>query len=342
MAEHTEVDESPLTFNGPLHRSRLLQHGNYAASDGFPYLWKWKQGRGSLPSKLIVDGEEGECEDVYCRVVGTVSPDDRLFLEPHGNFNPAFETPIMAKSKLQFTLTKPSDPDFGQDYTLAYRRLEAVQDAIAHGPDRSWFLNDGTMRFSFPLWEKKIEGNNGPEETALTEHYTVRDDLMDEKRKTQENHQICIMRVSRWKQNKLIEPAQFASTMTGALVEVTFVLRHYFYKERQGSKVSKDTNSYTAQVHEIIILNSAPPRVRTPFQNRRVGGAISVSQSPKKTPSKETTPSRGEQVAAANAFGPQTPTREKRKRTDDEPAASTPSKKGKEKEVRLTIFHVQV
>jgi hypothetical protein len=109
---------------------------------------------GGTLSKLMVNHSEGDSEEVFCRVVGVVS-EDRPYLETHGNYNPKF-TEDMHKSKLQFFLKKPNDLDFGPDYSLAYKRLEGVQDKVATGRDRSWFLKDGTMKFSFLLWEIKV------------------------------------------------------------------------------------------------------------------------------------------------------------------------------------------
>lgn len=155
MIDKSETSTSyrPKTYNGPWLRAQLLTHANYVASKDFPELWKWGAGGGTM-NKLMVDHSDGEAEDVFCRVVGIIS-DDRAFLDTHGNYSPKFESP-MHKSKLQFTLTNPNDADFGKDFSLAYKRLEAVQDKVATGNDRSWFLVNGTMRFSYPLWEIKV------------------------------------------------------------------------------------------------------------------------------------------------------------------------------------------
>jgi hypothetical protein len=147
------VSHRPEVFDGPWLRSQLKSHANYVASNDFPDLWKWEKCTGTTPNKLRVNGD-GEPEDVFCKVVGIIS-DERPYLETHGNYNAKFN-PDMRKSKLQFTLKNPNDADFGSDFELAYRRLENVQDKIAIGPNRSWFLMDGAMRFSFPLWEIKV------------------------------------------------------------------------------------------------------------------------------------------------------------------------------------------
>jgi hypothetical protein len=128
------------------------------------------------------------------------------------------------------------------------------------------------------------------------------------------------MRVTRWGSSELLEPAKFASALPGALVDLTFVLKHH-YINKDGSSV----NSYTASVEQIIILKPAPPAVRSPFQDRHKAGALSISQSPRKSSAKEAT--RSEQVAAADTFGPHSTRRsEKRSMPDGEPVASSSKK----------------
>jgi hypothetical protein len=126
---------------------------NYVASDDFPNLWKWEKTAGTL-SKLMVNYSEGDSKQVYCRVI-VVILEDWPYLEMHGNYNPKF-TEDMHKSKLQFFLKKPNDLNFGPDYSLAYKWLEGVQDKVTTGCDCLWFLKDGTMKFSFLLWEIKV------------------------------------------------------------------------------------------------------------------------------------------------------------------------------------------
>lgn len=132
--------------------------------------------------------------------------------------------------------------------------------------------------------------------------------------------QIRIMRVSKLGSDELLEPSKFRTALPGAMVDVTFILRHHYFK---------GVNSYSAYIQQVIILKSAPPAIPSPFQDRRKGGALSFSQSPRKSPSKAG-PSRNEQIAAVNAFGPvSTRAAEKRKLPDSEMVASS-SKKAKE------------
>jgi hypothetical protein len=106
------------------------------------------------------------------------------------------------------------------------------------------------------------------------------------------------MRVTRWDDTEFISPTRFSTVLPGALVEVTFSLKHYYIK-----KNNVETNSFSASVQEVVILKPAPPSVPSPFQNRKIAGALSVSQSPRKSPSKSG-PTRGEQETAAASFGP--------------------------------------
>jgi hypothetical protein len=137
------------------------------------------------------------------------------------------------------------------------------------------------------------------------------------------------MRVARLGSQELVDPSKFATALPGALVDVTFILRHHFIRGNN-TNGGEDSNTFQAFVQQVNILKPPPPPVSSPFQDRRKGGALVIKQSPRKSSSKQG-PSRSEQVTAVDAFGPQAATRaaEKRKRPDSEAVASS-SKKPRE------------
>ena len=107
------------------------------------------------------DSEDSPSSRATCAVVGTVSS-NRLFLEPHGNYNPNFEKTALETSKAQFQLVPPSHfPEFGVDFGHGIKHIEAIQKkAITEGPPAEHFVvMDGTkkgLKFSWPLFEKRV------------------------------------------------------------------------------------------------------------------------------------------------------------------------------------------
>jgi hypothetical protein len=96
-------------------------------------------------------------ELLYCIVVGTITA-DKSYLAKHGNFILKFNNDA-EKAKLQFTVARPDDPDFGPDYDKAVIAFQEYQDAISETADHRYFLLKGernVMRLNYPLFETKV------------------------------------------------------------------------------------------------------------------------------------------------------------------------------------------
>jgi hypothetical protein len=115
---------------------------------------------------LVITGapdpsKESATERATCAVVGTVSS-QKLFLEPHGNFNPTFENSALENSKVQFQLLSPTVyPEFDADYGRGIKLIERLQrQVIKEGPDPEHFIvSDGlkkALKFSWPLFKKRV------------------------------------------------------------------------------------------------------------------------------------------------------------------------------------------
>jgi hypothetical protein len=146
---------SPLTFNGPFKRAELLLLPQYAASDNFPSAGKWV---GTKSHVLSVDDKDPNTTvPLYCIVVGTISS-SKTYLGKHGNFAPRF-TDDAQKAKLQFTISRPADPDFGPDFDKAFASFRNQQRAIADSCTHLHFLlqeEGNAMRMNFGLFEPKV------------------------------------------------------------------------------------------------------------------------------------------------------------------------------------------
>ena len=84
-----------------------------------------------------------------------------------------------------------------------------------------------------------------------------------------------------------ILPEKLPSILKGALVELTFTLRHYHIKN-----ATQDYDTYTGTIEQIIVLDRAPPKKISPYRKRE--GPVRIRPS--------NVPSRAEQAAAVCAF----------------------------------------
>ena len=146
----------------PWTRASLLNTPTYVASDGFVSQVEWF--KNSNQSDLVVASSKFEgppTSRVTCVVVGTVSP-NRLYLEPHGNYNPNFEKTALETSKAQFQLIAPTDhPEFEDDFNRGIKNLDTIQKmAVKEGPSPEHFIvMDGikkALKFSWPLFGKRV------------------------------------------------------------------------------------------------------------------------------------------------------------------------------------------
>jgi hypothetical protein len=152
----TDVHYSEPIFGGPFKRAELLRLPQYAASDAFPAAGKWTGSKDHLLS--VKSGKDGETtEALYCIVVGTISA-DRAYLAKHGNFSTKFSDGAQ-KAKLQFSVTRPNDPDFGNDYDKAVVAFQECLRAVSETPDQRYFLlkeAGNAMRMNFGLFKPKV------------------------------------------------------------------------------------------------------------------------------------------------------------------------------------------
>jgi len=148
--------DSQPTFNGPFKKAELLLLPQYAVSDAFLDIGKWTGTRNHI---LSVAGDDtlDAAEPLYCIVVGTIS-DNKAYLGKHGSFSPKF-TEDAQKAKIQFTLTRPNDLDFGPDFDKAVVAFQERQRVVSETPLQLYFLlkeENNAMRMNFALFEPKV------------------------------------------------------------------------------------------------------------------------------------------------------------------------------------------
>jgi hypothetical protein len=133
----------------------------YAASNDFIANGKWTGSRNHLLSVESNTNGIKTTEALYCIVIGMISA-DKAYLGNHGNFSPKF-TDDARKAKLQFTVTRPNDPDFGPDFDKAVLAFEDRQRIISDSPRHRFFLlneEGNAMRMNFGLFEPRVSNTN--------------------------------------------------------------------------------------------------------------------------------------------------------------------------------------
>jgi len=143
-------------------RATLLNTDSYVGSEDFLSQLVWLKTGNQSDLMSASDSNAPHASDrASCAIVGTVSP-VRLFLEPHGNFNPMFENSALETSKVQFQLTSPeTHQEFSNDFKIGIEKIESLQNkAIVEGSSAEHFVVlDGqrkALKFSWPLFEKRV------------------------------------------------------------------------------------------------------------------------------------------------------------------------------------------
>ncbi|KAF8798368.1 hypothetical protein BYT27DRAFT_7343617 [Phlegmacium glaucopus] len=275
----------------------------YIASDDFESQLMWlKTSRQSELMMVSEDRNDKPTERVTCAVVGTISS-NRLFLEPHGNFNPNFNNGALENAKAQFMLVAPSaDGIFHSDFKTGIERIERIQNkAVSEGPHPQYFIvTDGDqtgLKFSWPLFEKRDFEYDSQDEEDWSNGYPITD-----------AHQKAFKAIlPKWRATPLpaydesgnfIKIQDHELTLKGALVLVYFQLKHYTIKDRNSNGVLG--NTFTAIATQIKILERAAKRNTSPYKTQMLKGPINLPRSPTK---------HKEQVEAVNAFHPGTGTK---------------------------------
>jgi hypothetical protein len=143
-----------MTFNPKLHREKNMQMSAYTPTGSFLSVVAWK--RQNAANNLVY---KSTGEETVCVAIG-IAVDYRLNCGPSGSFNPGFETPLQ-KSKFQFTLGRPDNTVFANDYDKTVANLRKVQQVIASTVSQKNLIieenrNEANLRFSVPMFAEKV------------------------------------------------------------------------------------------------------------------------------------------------------------------------------------------
>ena len=156
LATAKKLLNSQPIFNGPFKRAELVLLPQYAASDDFLAAGKWA-GEKNYVLSLNTDEDGNTTEPLLCIVVGVISA-EKAYLGKHGNFNTTFNEDA-SKAKIQFTVMRPSDPDFGPDFDKAVIAFEEYQRQASETSRHRYFLlheERTAMHMNFGLFEPKV------------------------------------------------------------------------------------------------------------------------------------------------------------------------------------------
>lgn len=133
----------------------------------------------------------------------------------------------------------------------------------------------------------------GPMRNAITSGYTVNNECAPYLDPLKAMHQICRMPLYGADNNLDTRPDTWSDKLLGALVKVTFTLRHYHMVATATRPDASDT--FSAKVESLSILAVPTPILESRFRE---------NVSPRKPRHLPQTPTRSEQVNAARAFVP--------------------------------------
>ncbi|OJA18664.1 hypothetical protein AZE42_12872 [Rhizopogon vesiculosus] len=232
-------------------------------------------------------------------IVGRVGP-QKLNCGPEGNHIRAYISPLH-KAKFQFQLGQPFGSVFAEDFDKAIQNLEGLQAKITETTDRrNMIVSDKSIkliRFTSNIFEERkelipkhavylsdvenLEGGqkskvkplavsytnahrcigNPPVMDAETDNWPIPLKYRDEFDSMKFNFEASPLRVYRG--NSLVEPVDVNDALTGAVVEVYFVIRHYYLRD-------KKFDSFGADIQQVKILKPGTSIARSGFKRRSV------------------------------------------------------------------------
>ncbi|KAF8802411.1 hypothetical protein BYT27DRAFT_7261183 [Phlegmacium glaucopus] len=285
MQASNTTSSQDTNFSAPWMKANLKNTSTYVGSDNFDSQLVWLKNNNQ--NKLMIvpeDHKEKPFMQVTWAVVGVVSF-QRLFLEPHGNFNPIFEKSALENSKAQFMLISPPiDNEFYSDFQLAIEHIKNLQNkVVSTGPDPKYFLiEDGRqtgMRFSSPLFEKRDFEYDPLDEEDWSNGY-----LINDKYKTAFKAIIQKWRVTplpAYDENaNFIRVRDQENYLKGSMVLIYFQLRHYAIRDKDTNGITG--NTFTASATQIKILQRAPKKKASPYKSQMLKGPTTLPTSPSK------------------------------------------------------------
>lgn len=142
-----------MTFDSPTHRDKLRKLHAYVSSATFLTSSGWALAK---TGHMLVEKPSGT-ESVAIGVAKVL--DHKLLCGPVGNYNPKFkDNSPLEKAKYSFTVGRPDEPAFQEDYDKMYSNLDRIQNSISYDKNSRNLLDPltKTIRFSCPIFVQRV------------------------------------------------------------------------------------------------------------------------------------------------------------------------------------------
>ncbi|KAH6906300.1 hypothetical protein BKA70DRAFT_1429902 [Coprinopsis sp. MPI-PUGE-AT-0042] len=208
----------------------------------------------------------GSRERGILTMVGMVSP-ERLHIDTGGNYNPRFNQ--MKKAKFQFSLTAPAlESPFHAHFTQGLHYLRQLQTSVAKTADKHRYMlvvegGEGgleAIRFSQDMFRRRSVPLNAYDTTDATMNWPIPNDHVRALMEIAPTFSIRPM-LAYDMDDRLINPSFMATMLPGAMVEVSFSVRHMNLKE------DNDTvDIFTAMFEQVRVIQNPPAEEADPFR----------------------------------------------------------------------------
>ncbi|KAI9445341.1 hypothetical protein H4582DRAFT_2053392 [Lactarius indigo] len=206
---------------------------------------------------------------VVVAAVGRVLP-TQLDCGPEGNYtiqDTGFG--LLKASKFQLQIGKPVGTCFEDNYDAIVNTLLKLQDRTAFTPRRRNLLVKDGSETNERKKGSLTETNINEAVDAETENWPVPPEMCGELDGLKGEHRVVPLHV--FNSTNFVEPVAVNEALLHSVVEVHFVLRHYYFNK-------KEEDSFNASIEQIVVLQS-PTVAPSPYKRVHYRSAL-VSLSP--------------------------------------------------------------
>ncbi|KAG1873910.1 hypothetical protein F4604DRAFT_1765818 [Suillus subluteus] len=231
-------------FDAHSYHIKQSNVSSYAASPNFVPSTAWQH---TLTSLEVVNEDE---EPFLATIVGRAST-YHLRCGPAGNHFSGGMSPL-EKTKFQFHICRPVNPELGADFTAAINNLET-------GKMMCFASKVFTTRVHVKYQAHRQNAVNAPKMDEETRNWPIPDKLVrdfDALKYKFEAHPLPL-----YHEDHLVQPVHANKILNGAMVEVQFHIQHWRIK---------DIDSFQATPQKVTIVKLGPIRVPANYK-RRIG-----------------------------------------------------------------------
>ncbi|KAJ7086376.1 hypothetical protein B0H15DRAFT_347037 [Mycena belliarum] len=153
-------------------------------------------------------------------------------------------------------ISKPvNDPTFALDFPVSITALKKTQTSISKSGNNKWLIvedgSDDAIRFATPVFQPKV-----PDAEIDIHTWPVKTDARSELESISKSHSIRDFIVFDT-DNSRIEPLEIANKLKGAIVECSFKIKHFSFR---------NDDSFNGEIEQIVILRPPPTQPPSPYK----------------------------------------------------------------------------